>query len=696
MKNQLLKIMNTMNRFIFGIVFCFCFLSITRAQQPFGWESTNGPSTDAPTVLEVNTNGDILAGRGNILMRSTDEGESWMRLPFPRTLGGIDPLVTLPGAKIVILLDNGTLVRMNADGSSMTTLSSISGVGWLASDRMGDLFAYLDPSMVAKSEDAGDKWDTIFGPSGESILDISADEQEYYLGTGTGLYTSSNEGATWRICLNGPVVAQYYKILAGHNGEVWADCYDDNPNTNSDQYDFFYSTDYGGNWVYAGLGEVHYAYTLAANAQNELLMEQAGPSAELFKDSTFKNVSFNGESGVFALDSSGRWWAASNGIPNLYQTTGDPSWKWAPMPIPLSSSSYLFGFYSTIVAGSGSDSYFLDSLKEWKLLSGTNLTPLGVDLFDNSLLGTSDGTDLQRSTDSGRTWKSILAPAIPSGTVRVAAAAPSRIYVATQGVFYTANIGVDWSETNDNVLTGAVTALCADSNGRLYAACSDTLFTSSDEGNTWQGISLPVKIAAISTIRANRSGTVILCGSSDVVLRSEDQGADWQSAILPDSSTMTDILVASSSDVFASSKSGVFYWPAGSTRFYDASDNLDSLGVSTVAADDSGNIYAATDGLGVWKGVGELAILGVKEIDPITSNAIASPNPATSSVRIALPTPGTWNVEALDALGRTRPLTYSLTGQTLECDINNFPPGAYELVLHSGSTQIISRVQVIR
>jgi photosystem II stability/assembly factor-like uncharacterized protein len=685
--NRLIIKLNSLRHFIIITAICLCFAGAANAQQRFQWQSTGGPATTAPSILEVNSNGDIIAGYGNILMRSTDGGVSWSRLPIPRYLGNINSSVTLPGGKIIMLCSQPAIVRMNADGSSLTTLP-LTNATRLISDRMGDLFAFLNSTMIAKSKDAGDTWDTIVGPTGETIDDFSADEQDYYISTQTGIYYSSDEGTDWRRCLNGIVDGNYYSILAGHNGHVWVIGYIGNELIGQDY--LYLSTDYGQHWMDRGYGDIHYA--MVANSKNDVLTNKG--SDLIINDSEFQNAQLANGSGLFAVDSSGRWLGVASGLPNLYQASVDLPLKWQPLIIPISSPSLIFRAYSTVFTGSGTASYIMNFPIGWKALSGNNQIPLGMDFFDTSMLGTSTGNDLVRSTDSGKTWSANLLGSLPPGTVSIAAAAPSRIYAATKGVYYTDDIGKDWSETNDNFLTGSVTCLCADSTGSLFVACSDGLFTSTDQGNSWRPLILPPN-GGIRNMRANPSSTIAFY-SSDTLFRSESSGLHWQWASLPDHSAITDFYISPTSDVFASSNSGVYYWPAGGTNFVSASDGLDSIGVNALAADSAGNIYAATNGMGVWVGVGDPSLLGVAEHSSIVSNVAISPNPASSIVNIGLPYSGIWNAVAMDCLGRELPMKYSLAGETIQCDVSNFTPGAYEIILRSGANQIVSRVQVIR
>jgi photosystem II stability/assembly factor-like uncharacterized protein len=685
-----------MNRLLLIIAFCLCLVSAVNAQQRFHWMTTGGPGANPPTVLTVNTNGDIIAGSRNILMRSTDDGVNWTRLPIPLYLDYINSAVALPGGNIVALFNNFTIVRMNADGSSLTTLPT-TNADWIESDRSGNLFAMQSSTMIARSKDAGDTWDTIIGPSGEKINGFSDDESTYYVATETGIYTSTDQGNSWRRALNGLVTGPYYWILAGHDGYAWANC------GNSG---FYLSTDYGQEWTRTTL-TIDYDYGMVASSNNDVLLMISGPVVATFDGSNAKNSNIGIAPGAFAFDSSGHWLAAANGLPNIYRTSSDTSSVWQSLSVPLSSSSFLYREFSTIVANTLVNvinepitdrcNFILDTLNDWRLLiRGNSQMPLGMDFFDNSMLGTLSGSDLMRSTDSGKSWSANILASLPAGTVCAAITAPNRIYAATKGVYYTDDVGKDWSETNDNILTGAVTALCSDSSGRLYAACSSSLFTTSDQGNSWQKLPILVPINTVSNMRVNRAGTIAICGSSDIVLRSEDNGANWQINFLPDQSTITDIYISPTSDVFASSNSGVFYWPAGGTNFVNASDGLDSIGVNALAADSAGNIYAATNGMGVWVGVGNPALLGVAEHSSIAGNVTVSPNPASSIVNIALPSSEIWNAVAMDCLGRELPMKYSLTGETLQCDVSNLIPGAYEIIIRSGANQIVSRVQVIR
>ncbi|HEX5317064.1 MAG TPA: hypothetical protein VFX22_10480 [Candidatus Kapabacteria bacterium] len=688
-----------MYRFI--LTFCILFACTASAQQRFHWELTNGPGTDPPSILEVNTNGDIIAGSDSVILRSTDHGMHW--LAFPNSgLGNPIAAVTLPGGRILILnsFNVDPLIRYAADGSGRTSLP-LSNAQTLVADRSGNIYAILGgqrflsnsgDSLIVRSSDAGDTWDSIKGPDKESMTSFSADEHHYYVSTMTGIYISSDSGVSWKRSLNGLPTGVYYSVVTGHNGYVWA-----TGNANNGIRPFL-STDFGNSWVrIQGSGDK--AQQVIARPDNAALLF-GGDEIEFLDDTTIVgrfDSSIYSENHLASVDSNGNWlvstaqWFPSN--VNLYSSTGGVPWKWNPMPAPFSSPYSLTQAYSTVIAQAGSASYLIDSTINWNLSSGNSITILGWNYFNNSIMGSTMQGGVDQSFDSGRSWKNIF-PADPAAMTYFAAANASTIYAGSDGVFLSTDSGNSWTETNDNILTSQITALSVDSSGTLFAGNAHGLFISSDSGNSWEKQN-NVGTLEINLIKTNKSGTIVAAGFGPKVFRSNDHGVSWNSITIPAADWVTGIVLLPSGDVFASSLKGVFYWPAGSA-FFDANDGLQERGVTELAADANGNLFAATVGAGVWKGVGERSLLGVSEHAAKDANIIASPNPTSSIVHFVLPSEGTWSAVAMDALGREWPMTYSITGENLECDLRKFPAGAYEIILHTGSTQIVSHVEVMR
>ncbi len=683
-------------RFFFSFV-SLLFAFTSASAQGFHWEPTHGPSTDAAWMLLVNGNGDLIASSLNAIVRSTDEGRHWVPFPNSNFVGETPAAATLPDGHIFI----GN-TRLNFDGYGRKTLSN-GTVSFFYSDRNGNVYS-VGTSSIARSSDDGNAWQTIHGPASETMNCIAVDAGHYYVGTNTGVYSSSDSGATWKRSLNGLPNSSYLGIQTGSAGRVWAASWAENGSST------FVSYDFGETWSPIASPGFRSAHLITARKDNTALLyygDECGGGLGYLSDSNLTNVgsflqSKDGSLGgynVAALDSNGNWVATSgeecNGpddmsgaASNIYFTSNDSANTWKPIPAPLSTITALFPAYNTVIGLHQLGSFIMDDSENWRHSSTNSVTISESDPYDNSLLGSSANGGLQRSTDSGVTWTNIF-PSAPAGLIYAAATSARTIYAGSNGVFVTTNSGSTWNETNDATL-GTITGLLVSTTGTIYASSSNGLFVSNNSGNSWSSIG-PSGTSPLNFLRTNAAGTLAL-SSSGVVFRSNDQGTTWQSASIPNG---TGLVINNNGDVFTSSATGVYYWPNHSTLTYKVSDSLQGRHVTALAMSAGGSIYAAVPGLGVWKGVGDLSTLSVAE-QPSAITLTASPNPASSNVNITLPSEGNWTAIASDALGRACAMSYDLSGETLQCDLSKLAPGTYEIILRSGEKHFVSRVQVIR
>ena len=673
----------------------------TAQPQRFHWELTNGPGTDVPSILFVNTNGDIIVGADSTIVRTTDHGAHWQAFPnygFWYLRGA----AATPGGQIILLAAThlgNALVRLQSDGSGYTPLA-LTNPERVIADGSGTIFCIVGPSsvdlpvngpsdtVVARSTDEGDSWETFRGPPAATIRDFADDERNYYAATNTGIYISGDSGISWVRCLSIPT-GDYYGVTVGHQGRVWA---------NMDG-GLFSSSDYGRTWQQIE-NKFDRAYQLAARSDNRAIFF-GGDVLELIDDSasTPVNDSLNGWQLLAAVDSSDSWLATSDpgsfkdGV-NVYSSTGGTPWVWNPMPAPLSYPRSLTSAYSTVYAQVGPGEFTLDTSNLWHRFSQNSDTLLGEDYFDNSLFESSPGGGLKRSYDTGRSWTNIF-PSDPPQMTYLAAASSSVLYAGSVGIFKSTDSGNTWSETNDAGITSAIKAISVDSIGVVYAGNGHGLYRSSDQGDSWNH-QTTIGTLEIDMIRTNAAGTVVAAGIGSEVHRSTDRGTTWQAITIPTSGSVTGIVLSSSGDVIASSQQGVYYWPAGSDAYYDASDGLRGRGVTALTSTLDGTLYCATPGAGVWRASGSLAMLGMSEARPATRTSITWPDPAQASVSVNIPTQDVWTVQARDPLGREWAVSYSRSGLTLHCDVSNLPPGVYELMLSSKTTVIVSRVNILR
>jgi photosystem II stability/assembly factor-like uncharacterized protein len=150
---------------------------------------------------------------------------------------------------------------------------------------------------------------------------------------------------------------------------------------------------------------------------------------------------------------------------------------------------------------------------------------VAVDPIHSNVVYSAAGA-IRKSTDGGRTWKTVFAPRQRSGFTRIAIAPtrPESIYAITHSGFFPAgattiykstNAGLTWQATG----RGLPSSCCGDSEDSLvvdpgnpqtlYADVGDAVFTTTDGGQTWRptAIGLPNNVTSLAA-DPRRPGTL--------------------------------------------------------------------------------------------------------------------------------------------------------------------------------------------
>lgn len=238
--------------------------------------------------------------------------------------------------------------------------------------------------------------------------------------------------------------------------------------------------------------------------------------------------SFSGGRKVFFADDSGLWLTDGHGIFHSKPGFSAPYWTRADFPYERSSINpgkdgiyafhYLSGIQQKPVGTSEWTPVFTD-FKD-KKVRGV-LETAGGDIFISSDAG------LYKSTDRGRTWKTL-----PVGGLGAKVAESDGVLLSTgnRGIMRSTDGGDNWFWV---VKDGGVGIDVAQIKGGFaaitYSTASKTrrVRTSYDGGKTWQPIDdgLPAQLS-ISTIV--ELGEYLLCGHPKGIYRSADKGKTWQ------------------------------------------------------------------------------------------------------------------------------------------------------------------------
>ncbi|MFN3695294.1 MAG: WD40/YVTN/BNR-like repeat-containing protein, partial [Ignavibacterium sp.] len=208
------------------------------------WQGVLGPEGSVQHCA-INSNGDIFICGGCGLLKSTDDGESWIGAQPGNysetaiTINSFDHIfVGTPGDGIFRSEDNGqTWTQINNGLSNFYVYS-------LAVHQNGDIYAGL-VLYLNKSTNNGNSW-SLTNLAASNIITLAIDSGGIiFAGASTlGVYKSIDNGATWSICNNGLTTAVFFKLGISPSNDIYLGTVYNGA---------FRSTDEGNSWVQIGL-----------------------------------------------------------------------------------------------------------------------------------------------------------------------------------------------------------------------------------------------------------------------------------------------------------------------------------------------------------------------------------------------------------------------------------------------------------
>ena len=177
----------------------FCFFPIFCAKVCCAqWEQANGPPGANVSSLVINGKG-ILAGTGQGIFNSTDDGQTWNKLK-----GGVESayIISLAVTEMEIFS-----VFCFAQVNSEVFVGTAKG--------------------VFRSINHGDSW-TLFSKGSEisHVNSMLAMGDVFYAGTGQGLFVSSDGGENWALVKTGLPNRLYVTTFAEYAGSIFLGTFD--------------------------------------------------------------------------------------------------------------------------------------------------------------------------------------------------------------------------------------------------------------------------------------------------------------------------------------------------------------------------------------------------------------------------------------------------------------------------------------
>ncbi len=505
-----------------------------------------------------------------------------------------EPGVFIAGAKrvgIARTTDNAASWIPSSDGLTLIVLS-------IAADPSDPniLYAATFSSGVFRSIDGGDTWKDV-GPDNVIVFHVAVDpivHTTIYASTSVGVMRSDDSASTWRLA--GQDTAYIIALAADPTtpGRAYAGSYDGQ---------IYRTDDSGATWLDISAG-------IPVNDVNDIAVSPI--------DGTV--YALTAASGLYRSHDAGlTWWPANNEI-----FGGLRALKIAIDP--TNNDLYIGLWGGGLRSSDGGDTWTalpLDFGQDYPSAIDIAALANGQSVVFISVLnevgeGIDPGKPILRSADHGATWTQVFQgiPSLDATAIAVAPGAAPRVYVAaTDGVFYSDNLGDAWQYASFGLAPGTVVyELAVDPANPFHvtATTSAGLYETANSGGAWNPVAfdtiplgaLPLRVAY------GPVGRLFVGTTERGVFASPDGGVSWHGGVTPETSVMVPQALAvnptdRSTLWVATGDQGVAVSHDRGETWKLANNGLSAVVMFTITIDpvDPDTIYATSQDAGIWVSV---------------------------------------------------------------------------------------------
>lgn len=557
-----------------------------------------------------------------LLLATNDSGQSWKIANYGLQnlfVGALQVVPSSTGPVVFAGSDFGLHINeLNAWGTFFEQGKAIFDIQ-IDPINPNTLYIGTEQSGLWKSIDAGKKWSaasTNMVPTQIFDLHQSSDGKNYYASTSSGLYISSDNGASWALsnalnfgivfCVAPDPVIPSFLFVSGTQGAVvrsvnggltFENASNGLPKENiinivtapwektyalTASGALYATSDNGANWFLVNYGIAHQALGIAVDPKHPWIVYMAT------------------DGGIYKSESGSIAWTPSNdGL----------------------TTNYVFSIAidphnpSTLYAGT-SEGVFVstDSAKTWLpinsgLTSGI-VNTVQIDPLNSSVLYVAiQDKGLFRSVNGGKNWSSITENQSIVGSVPIVINRlnPTQILagVAYKGIFRSETSGQKWQSSSIGMYQFIRTLVIDASNpATLYAgSLSAGVFKSVNFGDSWYNIGLTDQNIFKLAVSPKHSET-IYAGTSSGLNRTTNGGATWKK--LGQQAPYALSMVIDPRDrriIYIGSTAGSVYRSQdGGDSWASISHGLTLRSIQQLAIDPlNGELYAAPESNGIWK-----------------------------------------------------------------------------------------------
>jgi photosystem II stability/assembly factor-like uncharacterized protein len=207
------------------------------------------------------------------------------------------------------------------------------------------------------------------------------------------------------------------------------------------------------------------------------------------------------------------------------------------------------------------------------------------------------------SINAGETWEELAFPiGMPLTVGRDTA--ENLLAGSFEGLYRLNNISGEWEELNNGIHARRIEAIEFTSTGSILVISLGTCFRSTDFGNSWTVVELEsnIRVYPYSPILSTSRGVIFIAACFDNysecgLLRSTDDGVTWERiSVLSNYYAIYEITEGSCGDILVATAYGDIYRSTDNGDcWYKVVSSHNQLEITALAADDLGNYYAAQD-----------------------------------------------------------------------------------------------------
>jgi photosystem II stability/assembly factor-like uncharacterized protein len=526
------------------------------------------PSTSNHSMVVVDDSILILGGYSasasmGALFRSTDRGESWVRIINYGTVSwGVVSLASDSAGYVYGGTMAGQFIRSSDKGA---TWSEVYIPGWpgpnVGVDSRGNVYTKRSDATMIVSPNHGQSWDTRPAPGMSAFTPLP--NGDILVGTSDGVYHSTNTGLNWDKLVSCSANAIAYSpsagILVGTTQGVLR------------------SLDSGKTW---------------------------GSLSSGLLDSNVVSLYIDGSGRLFAgTDKGNLYICAAPG--NRWELTAKLRKINAKLPsLLISPGGYTYAARPAdylIASPDNGDTWYTNS-RVYGNTTGMVCTP-GDTVYASCPI-------LVQSIDHGHTWLEV-ASSEPSITAHTLAMSPNgNLYGFMEtGFRRSTDGGKTWKKIPEDLYWGSVECLSINSSGDLFAGTKSYIYRSTDDGQNWNRLANGLSYADVTTIVFDSAGYAFAGTPGGGIFRSSDNGDTWShvSYGMLDTMIVTSMVVASNDEIYVGTDdasgnrfNGIYRSSDHGTTWSEKNEGLLTRRILSLAADKRGVLMAGTEGGGLY------------------------------------------------------------------------------------------------